>query len=126
MRYVKISLVIFLLLLGAVACAPETEEETPTAIMSSETTVPAATELAQIMESIPTATFAPPTPTKERPSPTPTDEPTAVATPTEEPTPEPDVLAMDNCMSCHSDKERLIQVAAPVVEVEESESSGVG
>lgn len=33
--------------------------------------------------------------------------------------------AVDECIACHSDKERLIQVAEPEVETE-SESSGTG
>jgi hypothetical protein len=34
--------------------------------------------------------------------------------------------ANDECLSCHSDKARLIETAKPVEEVAESESSGVG
>jgi hypothetical protein len=63
----------------------------------------------------------------DTPEPEPTDmpaSPTAVL-PTEEPTEEV-VLEEDDCISCHTDKERLIATADPVEEEDESESSGVG
>jgi hypothetical protein len=34
--------------------------------------------------------------------------------------------ATDECLSCHSDKDRLVDTAKPVEEASESESSGVG
>lgn len=68
-----------------------------------------------------------------------TPEPTAVATdppaptetsaptPTAEPTPTEEVVAeiSDHCLACHSDKEQLVDTAAPEEKVP-SESSGVG
>lgn len=53
----------------------------------------------------------------------PTIEPTEGPPPTEPPTPEPDDV--DHCVSCHSDKQRLIDTADPETEPE-AESSGEG
>jgi outer membrane biosynthesis protein TonB len=62
----------------------------------------------------------------EVPTEEPTEEPTEVPTevPTEEPVAE---ITSENCLTCHSDKEQLIDTAAPEPEeTESSESSGVG
>ena len=64
----------------------------------------------------------------DTPAPTDTVAPTATVPPTIAPTEAPEEVAMadaSQCLDCHADKDRLIQTAAPVVEVA-SESSGPG
>ncbi len=91
-----------------------------------ETVLPP-TEVAAVTEATATMVIVAPTETAVSA----TDiEPTATALPaaTEAPAPTdtPEPLVMDNCMSCHSDKDMLIDTAAPEEEKEPSESSGVG
>lgn len=128
-------LALFCLLLLA-ACgsdAPAADiEDAPTsevavAEATAEEPAPAATNT---MPPPPTETAVPPTATAE---PTATEEAEAIVeeeaqpTPTVVPTlePNPEVLE-SNCLSCHSNKELLIDLAEPEEEPEESESSGVG
>jgi hypothetical protein len=69
----------------------------------------------------PTATLAP-TETNTPPPPTHTPEPTPTDTP--EPTPT-EIVVVDYCVACHTDKDQLILTAKIEEEVEE-ESEGVG
>jgi hypothetical protein len=56
-------------------------------------------------------------PRQQRPTPTSAQLPTPLPT---------DAPAVDQCLSCHADKDRLIETAKPVEESAESESKGVG
>jgi outer membrane biosynthesis protein TonB len=109
-----------------VAIAEATAEEVSAEEVSAEEAAPTATETEPPP---PTETAVPPTATVE---PTATEEAAAaeeeaLPTPTVEPTlePNPEVLE-SNCLSCHSNKELLMDLAEPEEEPEESESSGVG
>jgi hypothetical protein len=65
----------------------------------------------------------------EAPLALPATESPEVITPASEPTPQAGDDAqpvIDECLSCHSDKDRLIETADPVEETAESESKGVG
>ncbi len=114
----KLLLICILLFLLLTACGQSEPQFTPA--------VPAETpaEIAEVTEAAATTTSLPPTETALPPTLTavpPTDTPTKV--PTEIPTSEP---VASNCLTCHSDQQMLTDVAAPVPELEESESSGVG
>lgn len=76
----------------------------------------AATDTPEPIIPTPTSTQAPPTPTE-----------TLAPTATSQPTPTQEVVAevSDACLACHSDKNQLIETAAPE-EKAPSESSGVG
>ena len=96
-------------------------EETPSP--TSEPVAVASTDTPEIVE--PSATAVPVEPTVTN-----TAEPTASTIPTVAPTNTPEVIAEipfegDECLICHTDKDRLIETAALVEEVP-SESSGVG
>lgn len=54
-----------------------------------------------------------------------TDVPADAANPTEVAAIEPTALGPDECLACHTDKQRLIDTAEPIMAAE-SESKGVG
>ena len=130
MKIIKTTTFIFFLLFLVAACSSTGELE-PTAVFNQSDTPPRATQLAQIVEQAVTQIeVAEPTATNTavptNAPPTAPSEATAVPEPTKEPTPEPIEIVMDNCMTCHNDKEKLIQTADPEEEKEPGESSGVG
>ena len=109
---------LLLLLLILTGCsgneADSTEGEPTAAAALTPTNAPQAAETtAPTQTAVPTGTIAP----------TMTAHPTATATELATATPE---MIASNCLSCHSDKDTLIAVAAPFIEPEEGESSGVG
>ena len=110
-----------ILLVVAVVLTACGQEETPAPTEQAAETAPtvAAEETA-------TYTPVPPEPTAtatETPVPTETTAPTPTTEPT--PTEEPVAEIADACLACHSDKDQLIDTAAPEEKVP-SESSGVG
>lgn len=124
MNRLKTISLILLLLLAISACGTDLQPVEKAAILPVTEAETVAEATVTEPPTLPTATM-PPTAV---PSTTPT-EPTATVAPTKpapEPTEAPFVVEMDNCQSCHSDKEMLIDTADPVVEQESSESSGVG
>jgi len=104
--------VLFLMIVAVVltACGPD---ETPTAAEQ------------MVVESIATNTPEPPKPTATATEPPPTETP--APTPTSDPTPTEEVVVevADQCLSCHSDKDQLVDTAKPE-ELVPNESSGVG
>jgi len=122
MKNFRLLLLISILTALLVACGGADETPDPTeelaAVFSADTPEPVE-----------------PSPTPEPAEPTTTVEPTETTEPTVEPTEvvptaTPEEIAMaefegDECLTCHADKERLIETAA-LVEEAPSESSGVG
>ena len=110
---ILIGLLLFMLILTA--CG---QSEAPPAVVEE----PASEEEAVVAVAEPTETLQPTEEPTEEPTQEPTEEPTPE--PTEEPTPE---AVAQNCLSCHGDKDQLINTAALEPEEPESgESSGVG
>ena len=103
-----------LLLLTLVACGSGSAEEPTRA--ATATSPP--TAVAAVASATAPATDVPPTATAT------TAPPTATLPPTE--TPAPTLIPVSNCVTCHEDKEMLINTAASVEEPDESESSGPG
>jgi hypothetical protein len=106
-----------------VACSGAQNTPTPSEEVLPPTAEPVAvipTDTPELVEPSPTAEPVEPEPTMA-----PTEEPAAVM-----PADTPEVIAMvefegDECLTCHTDKDRLIENTA-LVEEAPSESSGVG
>ena len=102
---------------------------------AEETLTPTAEPVAVVPSNTPEPAEPPQTAKPVEPMVTNTAEPTTISIPTiaptaSEPTSTPEEIAMvefdgDECLICHTDKDRLIETAALVEEVP-SESSGVG
>ena len=115
----KYLVLLFVLTIALVSCG---QEEAPTPTEQSVASAPTVTveetttSTSEPAEPTETATQAPPTPTE-----------TLAPKATTEPTPTEEVVAevSDACLACHSDKDQLIDTAAPEEKVP-SESSGVG
>lgn len=119
MKSAKVTcLLLVLLILAACGQSEATPSEEDPVAIDTATEVAVAEVAATDTSQPPTETAVPPTETAE---PTATTAPTATIAFT--PTPE---IVASSCLDCHGDKETLIDTAAPVEEVESSESSGVG
>lgn len=112
---VKLSRCLLLCLLMALFLTACGQEEPPTPTEQVAVVEEAATDTPEPATATATAT--------NTPEPTETTAPTA----TTEPTPTEEVVAEvnDECLSCHADKDRLIETAATEEETP-NESSGVG
>lgn len=117
MRGFYIAILVGILALSSVACSQSydvTTLEGPATIVTSpddisETDSPLTPELTTSDEAMPSETLAPP----------------AALTLIPTITPQIAAVVSDECLNCHSDKDRLIETSA-TVEVAPSESSGVG
>ena len=115
-KYLVLTFVVAMVLAGCGQEEPSTPTEQSAASAPTAIVDQAATDTPEPAEPTATATQAPPTPTE-----------TLVPTATLEPTPTEEMVAeiADACLACHSDKDQLIETAAPEEKVP-SESSGVG
>ena len=119
MKNFRLLLLISILTALLVACSGAEETPVPTA----EPVAVASTDTPELVEPSPTPEPVEPTATN-------TVEPTATKIPTVEPTSTPEEIALfefegDECLTCHADKDRLIETAS-LVEEGPSESTGVG
>ena len=111
---------IFVLALALASCG---QEEPPTPTEQSVASAPTAAVVEEAATDTPVAVEPTATATQVPPTPTETLAPTATTEPTR--TEEVVVEVSDACLACHSDKDQLIETAAPEEKVP-SESSGVG
>ena len=108
---ILVTTLLLLLLNGCMSALPPTVKENLTGALAAIVEAPISTPAATA--DLPATAFVEPTAMAVSPA------EVKIITPSSEP-------VTSNCLTCHTDKEMLIAVSAPVEEPEDSLSSGVG